>query len=445
MKRSYPFDSVVTGTNEYGLPIGDRDYNSNDMRRYISSFLSTGIKNGDTNLNVIKNNDLEVAVQTGIAIIEGAFFEVYDEAEVLEVQPNLKSRIVIRLDLNKDVRDIFLKVIEGDADNPPPLTRNSEIYEISLAQVITGSDSISEIIDERADNNLCGYINSLIKVDVTTLLNKIENELKGIEDESLFALKNGTLQEGLNAEMLGGIKLANIYLNSKYHLPIFSQTVEPISFNSSLIPTMSSNSQNGFTVSASVNTDTAYRLYDNSDDTNINRSSDASYESNIQFPYYVKINTLRIRQEKGGSYGSVSYTLKVYGSNDGSNYELADTKSIKNSSTTIYDLDISLNIKYYKYIKLHFDCEYPLYIYNISIINGFTLSELDINRFDLNYNLDVYENWQKISIRTPSNFVNYGLNTKMRIGNLEYLQMPNDMKADENIELIYNGTSFVRR
>ncbi len=202
--RSFPFDSIAQKVNELGFMVGDRDYGSADWSKYISYFLTNGIKNGGNNLKVGKNSETQVSVLEGIALINGRFFEMYEGPAYFDVPLNKISRIVVRLDLTASVRDIYLKLIEGTVDSVPNLIRNDEIYDLSLAQIITNESEIIQLIDERADNSLCGYINSLIRVDAKDILNSIEKELAEIENGSLVGLKNGTLQTGLNAEMIDG-------------------------------------------------------------------------------------------------------------------------------------------------------------------------------------------------------------------------------------------------
>lgn len=208
--RSFPFDSVAQGTNELGFIVGDRDYGSADWSKYISYFLTNGVKNGGDNLKVWQSTETQVSVLDGIALINGRFFEMYEGPAYFDVSLDVISRIVVRLDLTDSVRSIDLILIEGTADSAPELVRNEQIYDLAIAQIIADESGITQIIDERADAELCGYINSMITVDATEILTSIENELKKLKSQTNVALKDGTLQTNLNAEMLGGVKISEI-------------------------------------------------------------------------------------------------------------------------------------------------------------------------------------------------------------------------------------------
>lgn len=208
--RSFPFDSVAQGTNELGFVVGDRDYGSADWAKYISYFLTNGVKNGGDNLKVSQSSQTQISVLDGIALINGRFFEMYEGPAYFDVQLNVISRIVVRLDLTDEVRRIDLKLIDGSAESAPDLVRNEQIYDLAIAQIITDESGITQIIDERADVELCGYINSMITVDATEILTSIENELKKLENQTDIAKKDGTLQKNLDAEMVGGMKADDI-------------------------------------------------------------------------------------------------------------------------------------------------------------------------------------------------------------------------------------------
>lgn len=264
-----------------------------------------------------------------------------------------------------------------------------------------------------------------------------EQKLKK-EYRDTLAVKNSILQEQLNSEFLDGVKLANIYLNSKYHLPILSQIEKPTVFNVGIIPNMSSTTQDGFSVSD-------IEPFDNNDATRISISSGKSRDIIIQFPHYVKANKISFMHCHNGSYNTVSYTLNIYGSNNGADYELMDSKVVSERTEDKITSEYAINTKYCKFIKLSFKADNATYLYGINIVEGSMVNELDINRLELNYKLDNYENGQKVSVLMPAEFESYGLNTKMKIGELDYIQMPNDMKANEYVDLTYNGTEFVRR
>ncbi|USK77754.1 hypothetical protein [Peribacillus frigoritolerans] len=102
-----------------------------------------------------------VKVLTGSAFLEGHLYVNDTTLKVnLDIPDNLADRIdriVLRLDMSQDVRNIFVKVLKGvPAVTPivPTLQRDEFVYEFPLAQVrITKGKSFVEatqITDERA-------------------------------------------------------------------------------------------------------------------------------------------------------------------------------------------------------------------------------------------------------------------------------------------------------
>lgn len=328
--RSFPFDSVAQGTNELGFVVGDRDYGSADWSKYISYFLTNGIKNGGDNLKVLQSSETQVSVLDGIALINGRFFEMYEGPGYFDVPLNSISRIIVRLNLADSVRNIDLKIIEGTSEMAPELVRDDEVYDLSLAKIITDENEITEIVDERADNMLCGYINSMITVDVNQILSSIENELKKIENQSNVALKNGDLQTNLNAEKLGGKTLdsimAQIKMNSLVNYPTSIENnilnfdnikldayqkgqcfkfaipdTAMIDFEDKIIPQMTSSYQDGYNVvyPSSNNAYTeGYKLFDRVESTYVDTS-----EIQINFPKFIAPTLISYAVSKSSSYG----------------------------------------------------------------------------------------------------------------------------------------------
>lgn len=85
------------------------------------------------------------------------------------------DRVVLRLDTSIPIRAIRAIILQGAPNtNPtaPSLVRSGNIYDISLAQIRIKANSTiveqSNITDERLDQNVCGLVNSLIRVDTAT-------------------------------------------------------------------------------------------------------------------------------------------------------------------------------------------------------------------------------------------------------------------------------------
>jgi hypothetical protein len=156
---------------------------------YFRQLISSGIFNGGTNLQVTcTGTDMNVQINEGYAWLEGYLYKI--DTEPLELalaaaDPVLDriDRVVIRLDKRLEHRYVKAVILKGEsAEEPiaPELTRDENIYEISLAQIriIAGKSFIgeTEITDERFDAKVCGIVNSLIKVDIDHLIEQLEDE-----------------------------------------------------------------------------------------------------------------------------------------------------------------------------------------------------------------------------------------------------------------------------
>lgn len=182
MAERYRFFDSVDGEDE-------RSYTADEFAEYFRQLLSSGIFNGGTNLQVTTTgSDMNISIQEGYAWLEGYLYKIDTEPLILTLDAadaslNRVDRIVIRLDKSLErryVKAFVLKGIPAEVPTVPALTRNENIYEISLAQVniVAGKSFISEadVIDERFNPDVCGIVNSLVKADVSHIISTLENE-----------------------------------------------------------------------------------------------------------------------------------------------------------------------------------------------------------------------------------------------------------------------------
>ena len=148
---------------------GDRVYSADLFSRHIAFTGRDGVLfTGSTPLKVVQASPaaLKVLVLIGAAFVQGRWFEVYSEEEQLPVttpDPTLPriDRAVVRLDYVS--REVKLAVKAGTAaasPAPPALTRDSLVWELSLAQVYVAAGATqildANITDERFSPTLCG-------------------------------------------------------------------------------------------------------------------------------------------------------------------------------------------------------------------------------------------------------------------------------------------------
>lgn len=155
-----------------------RTYQAADFADYFGSVLSTGLLHTTEvpGMSVtVEAGTLNTVVNAGKAIMKGHLYEntapLTLSHSIPEATLDRIDRIVLRLDLRNAERNIKLHVKQGvSSASPvaPALQRDNFIYELSLAQVRvranTASLRVSDLLDERLDENLCGIVYSLISI-----------------------------------------------------------------------------------------------------------------------------------------------------------------------------------------------------------------------------------------------------------------------------------------
>lgn len=157
----FPFNSVLVD----GEP--DRPANAETLAAYMAGFFKNGVLlQEETSLQVSPYSDMSVKIHPGIGVINGkAIFN--DAAEVVTLSPGSgnnyrKDRVIFRLDnVNRRMEFDVLKGTKlGYPPEAPALTRNAEVYEICLAEIVVSPLSTKvfedEITDTRYDTDLCG-------------------------------------------------------------------------------------------------------------------------------------------------------------------------------------------------------------------------------------------------------------------------------------------------
>lgn len=209
------FDSEVTGFEDStGMPIFDRAQNSQFMADMYASLITSGVyPNPSSNLQVMERDDnvLGVKVMPGRLWIKGRF-ATEDEPTVLAAPTasTTANRIDIVVgELNFVDRKIELKYVVGGAA-APALVRNSDSYQIQLAQITVPKNatriSQSNILDTRANTALCGYVVGVItQIDGETLFVQLKSMIDK-EEEYLNAQNDkisGMIQDIQNQGFIG--------------------------------------------------------------------------------------------------------------------------------------------------------------------------------------------------------------------------------------------------
>lgn len=196
----------------------DRTFTAQQFCKHLSAIFGSGIVitnatgNDAWKVEKITNEDLKIKIKLGnnnfnFASLRGNPFAVDEEINIeLSQGTDRWDAIMIRADATSTVRATDIKVTE----NSIALTRTDTIYDLRLARVHVVNDVITEVIDDRLNNDYCGIAAGLATINADDILNSIKSELESIESGAAVALKNGILQTNLNSEMLGGKKINEI-------------------------------------------------------------------------------------------------------------------------------------------------------------------------------------------------------------------------------------------
>lgn len=165
---SYPFISKTTPSDPYG----DRAIDHRMERTFNKMCWSNGVfmtSADGSNLQVVANGGMTVSVMPGGCHIEGTrgYEQNKRNISISAAHTSLKriDRIVARMDDSDSVRSIEIYKKEGVSSTtptPPDLVRESNYYEIALADiyVMPGTTEITNanIVDVRQDKDLCGLV-----------------------------------------------------------------------------------------------------------------------------------------------------------------------------------------------------------------------------------------------------------------------------------------------
>lgn len=165
---------------------GDRKYTAEDIGRYLHGLVSSGVY-ADTaeSMQVLAGTQMQLRVAPGRAMLDGYYMEITGEETVTLSPSGNKPRtdaVVIRLDKTRRLCEIA--VLEGTPTNPsmtmrPLPTRTETVKEYILAYVyveaLAGGIHQGNIYDQRANNDVCGWVTGLIdQVDTSTLYRQWE-------------------------------------------------------------------------------------------------------------------------------------------------------------------------------------------------------------------------------------------------------------------------------
>ena len=185
---------------------GDRKYDADDISNYFLKLISNGVFATPANsMQIQATTGMKVKVTPGWAFINCKWFRLDTDYTITLDKADSRydrvDRIVLRLDPSDEVRDITIQVKKGEAASKvylKPLERvKNGVWELSLGYVWVHSNATdiwqSNIVDERANTEVCGYVTGLIdQIDTTNLFAQYDDEFHRFME----SVKNGTASIG---------------------------------------------------------------------------------------------------------------------------------------------------------------------------------------------------------------------------------------------------------
>jgi len=186
---SWPFDSTVTYDGQ-GNPIYTKSYSSDVLANILRKYFRNGVFTDTADcFQVLENNGMNISVSPGHCLIQGrhGYNEAANTLTISTANASLPriDLVVLRLDLGVNALSIIPAIVTGAAavtPVAPALTRNSTVYELSLAEihVAAGLATITQavILDTRLDSDRCGVVASIIgETDTSTYYAQIAADL----------------------------------------------------------------------------------------------------------------------------------------------------------------------------------------------------------------------------------------------------------------------------
>ncbi|GEM_PF-3908771 len=210
-----------------------------NVEQSISSRLSSLFKNGivpDQNYSAgdflrVESNAPElmsVVILPGSMIIDGYQYTLaanaYLSIDIIQAQEGRIDRIIV--ELNRSTHTFTLKVLKGQTNESgleiaPTLTRNSSVYQMSLAQVhAQTSGTIANITSERIDETVCGVARATQSIPVDGWVSANEAWTYAGADSPVFTITvpgdvTGKYSRGMRFKLTQGVTVKYFILVEK--------------------------------------------------------------------------------------------------------------------------------------------------------------------------------------------------------------------------------------
>lgn len=180
--NGFPFDSEWSGEDKDGLPIGDRQYYADDLRRAMKTMLHDGVIADYGQEMAVTCDTTGVKVAPGSAIADGILFDLRETANPMaraELATGHYYFVVAAVRFDLAYRDVELTVVDIQTPEYEPV-RTASRHEIVLARV----DWRGAVRDLRPDPQYCGFASPFAPLDTSTFTATLEEALRNFDVKS---------------------------------------------------------------------------------------------------------------------------------------------------------------------------------------------------------------------------------------------------------------------
>lgn len=178
----FPFDSEWSGEDKDGLPIGDRQYHADDLRRAMKTMLHDGVIADYGQEMAVTCDTTGVKVAPGSAIADGILFDLRETANPMaraELATGHYYFVVAAVRFDLAYRDVELTVVDIQTPEYEPV-RTASRHEIVLARV----DWRGAVRDLRPDPKYCGFASPFAPLDTSTFTTTLDEALRNFDVKS---------------------------------------------------------------------------------------------------------------------------------------------------------------------------------------------------------------------------------------------------------------------
>lgn len=177
--NGFPFDSEWSGEDKDGLPIGDRQYYADDLRRAMKTMLHDGVIADYGQEMAVTCDTTGVKVAPGSAIADGILFDLRETANPMaraELATGHYYFVVAAVRFDLAYRDVELTVVDIQSPEYEPV-RTASRHEIVLARV----DWRGAVRDLRPDPKYCGFASPFAPLDTSTFTTTLDEALRNFD------------------------------------------------------------------------------------------------------------------------------------------------------------------------------------------------------------------------------------------------------------------------